>query len=209
MKTREPADALNRCADTVAAGDAEGLRMLADLFSSSPLPTATATLTRLSKATLVPTRVGMTVDDTLRILAPLNRLVGIYGKPSLAKDFEAVTEFLRPYSQAGLVSLVDEAKSALSKPAGKPKPTLREDVVQRHLRHLEQTLGNDPAFLAAYSELDRDPDVGKLEIAELAKRFTEDAAKSRQVALKKIWARHHALMTFRAKSESRDGRSAA
>jgi hypothetical protein len=209
MKTEEFADALNKCADMMPPEDAISLRTLAHLFSSSPSPTVAATLTRLSKATLAPARVGPSVDQALRTFAPLNSFVRSYGKPSLAKDLEAVVAFLRPFSQGGLGSLVDEAKAALSKPTGKPKPTLREDVVQRHLRHLEQTLGNDPAFMAAYSEVDRDPEVGKLEIAELARRFTKNAAKSRQAALKKIWARHHALMTFRAKSESRDGRSAA
>jgi hypothetical protein len=88
---------------------------------------------------------------------------------------------------------------------GRHRP--RDDVVQRHLRRLEQTLGDDAAFTAAYKELDRDPEVGKLEIAELAKQFTQTSAKSR--ALKKIWSRHHTLTTFQAKSKSRDGRSAA
>ena len=209
MKVKEFADALNMSAAVLAPADATHLRALAELFATSPSPTVAATLTRLSKATLAPATIGKTVGEALRAFAPLYDFVRHYGKPSLARDFEAVTAFLGRFSQAGVRPFVDEARAALSKPAAKPKPTLREDVVQRHLRHLEQTLGNDPAFTAAYRALDHDPDVGKLEIAELARRFTEKAAKSRPAALKKIWARHHTLMTFKAKSESRDGRSAA
>ncbi|MGE0851853.1 MAG: hypothetical protein AB7O44_19865 [Hyphomicrobiaceae bacterium] len=99
--------------------------------------------------------------------------------------------------------------AALNQPATRPKPAPKEDVVRRHLWQLEQTLGDDPAFKIAYNALDHDPEVGALEIAELAKRFTEQATKSRPAALKKIWARHHKLMTFKAKPQSRDGRSAA
>ena len=120
-----------------------------------------------------------------------------------------LTGFLRRFGKAGLRPLVDEAIKRLSEPPGRSKATLKEDVVQRHLDRLKQALGNNSTFTAAYNELEHDTEVGKLEIAELAKRFTETNVKSRAVALKKIWARHHNLMSFRAKSESRDGRSAA
>jgi hypothetical protein len=209
MKVKEFADALNMSAAVLSPAVAADLRALGDLFASSPSPTVAATLTRLSKATLAPPTIGITVGEALGAIAPMYDFVKHYGKPSLARDFEAVIAFLGRFSQAGVRPFVDEARAALSKPAGKQKPTMREDVVQRHLRHLEQTLGNDPAFTAAYHGLERDPQVGKLEIAELARRFTGHAAKSRPVALKRIWARHHSLMTFKAKSESRDGRSAA
>jgi hypothetical protein len=98
---------------------------------------------------------------------------------------------------------------ALTKPVKKARPTLREDVVRHRLKRLEETLGNDSGFTAAFNELDQDPNIGRLEIAERAKRFTQKASKSRPGALKKIWARHHALMMLKANSESRAGRSAA
>jgi hypothetical protein len=66
-----------------------------------------------------------------------------------------------------------------------------------------------PAVTAAYKELEEDPHVGALEIAALAKRLTGSAIKARAAAMKKIWARHHSLMVFKAKSEPRDGRLAA
>src|SRR5262249_14950216 len=115
---------------------------------------------------------------------------------------------LHRFSEAGVQQFVEKAAAALNK-STRLTPTLRDDVVQRHLRRLEQTLGDDAAFTSAFHELDHDPEVGKLEIAELAKRFTQTGAKTRAAALKKIWSRHHTLMTFEAKSKSRDGRSAA
>jgi len=158
---------------------------------------------------LTPATVGPTVGEALTVIAPMHEFVRLYGKPSLAKDLDSVTVLLQRFSPAGMRTFVDEAIAALRKPTTRPKPMPKEDVVQRHLRQLQQTLGNDPAFRVAYDELDHDPEVGALEIADLAKRFTEQTAKSRPAALKKIWARHHKLMSFKAKSESRDGRSAA
>ena len=166
-------------------------------------------MTRLSKAGLSPVDEGSTVAEALEAVAPLHEFLNQYGNASLAKDFAVLTGFLQRFGKAGVRPFVDEAIRRLSEPPGKPKATLKEEVVQRHLDRLEQALGNDSTFTAAYNELEHDTEVGKLEIAEIAKRFTETNTKSRAVALKKIWARHHNLMSFKAKSESRDGRSAA
>jgi hypothetical protein len=132
----------------------------------------------------------------------------LYAKPPFAKDLQSVVVFLRAFSQSELRSVVDDAIGILTC-TPPPPPTLKEHVVERHLLSLEEALGNSPAFSAAYRLLESDPEVGKLELAALSKRFTGKASSSRTAALKRIWARHHALMTFKAKSESRAGRSAA
>ena len=108
----------------------------------------------------------------------------------------------------GIELFVESAISALEKRTP-PQPPLNEELVQHHLVQLEKALGDDAAFAAAYNALEHDSDVGKLEIAAIAKGFTNTSPKSRSAALKKIWARHHSLVTFSAKSKSRDGRSAA
>jgi hypothetical protein len=209
MKSTEFGDALRKAADVMTSNDAVQLRALAELFASSPLPTVAATVSRLSKAELSPMPDEATVGEAMKALEPLREFIRLYGKPSLASDIDVLIDFLRRFPAAGVRSLVTESVAALGRPARKPKAAMKEDVVLRHLGRLEQTLGNDLTFTGAYNELENDAEVGKLEIAELAKRFTEAAAKSRAAALKKIWARHHTLMSFRAKSESRDGRSAA
>jgi hypothetical protein len=209
MKPSDFGDALRNAADVTGPNVAVHLRALAELCASSPLATVAATVTRLSKVGLSPAEEGSTVAEALEAVAPLQKFLSQYGNGSLAKDFAVLIGFLQRFPKAGVRPLVDEAIRRLSEPQGKPKPPLNEDVVQRHLRHLEQGLGNELAFTAAYKELEQDSEVGKLEIAELAKRFTETNAKSRSAALKKIWARHHTKMSFKAKSDSRDGRSAA
>jgi hypothetical protein len=119
----------------------------------------------------------------------------------------AMIAFLLKHSDSDINSFAQLAVTALASPA--KHTDIKEDVVARHLLLLENALGNDAAFTAAYNTLEQHGDVGKLEIAAIAKRFTDTNPKSRPAALKKIWARHHSLVTFDAKSRSRDGRSAA
>jgi hypothetical protein len=208
MKPKEFAEALRMAARLLAFDDADQLLALAGLFDSSPAASVAATVTKLKKANSfgpIPGRPAL--GDLLTALSPVAEFITLYGKPALGKDLQAVSVFLQGFAKTSVRSFVDEGAVALTR-ITPPTPTLNEEVVERHLRRLEQTLGDDPAFSAAYKELDRDPDLGKLEIAALAKRFSDTSAKSRPAALKKIWARHHALMTSKAKSESRAGRSA-
>jgi hypothetical protein len=208
MTPNDFGDALGKAANLFTPNDAVQLRILTELFASSTAATVATTLTKLRKArTFTPTAGQPAIGDVLTALNPLAEFVSPYGKPAFTKDLQAVTTFLQGFTQAGVRSFVDEAVAVLTAPTPST-PTLKEEVVQRHLRRLEQTLGDDPAFSAAYKELDDDPEVGKLEIAALVKRFTDIASKSRPAALKKIWARHHTLMTSKAKSEARGGRGA-
>jgi hypothetical protein len=208
MKPNEFAEALRTAAGLLASDDAGQLRALAGLFDASPAATVAATLMKLKKArAFSPTPGKPELGGLLTALSPVAEFVGLYGRPPLAKDLQAVSIFLQDFAKTSVRSFVDEGAVALTVTTP-PTPTLKEEVVERHLRRLEQTLGDDPAFSAAYKELDHDPDLGKLEIAALAKRFTDTSPKSRPAALKKIWARHRSLMTSKAKSESRAGRSA-
>ncbi len=209
MKPNDFADALVKAAGMLPTSDAAELRAVAELFAASKSATVAATLARMRKvATFAPAVGQPSVGDLLIAIAPLAKFAELYAKPAFAKDLQSVASFLRGFSHSGLRSFVDDAIGILNLTAP-PRPTPKEEVVERHVRRLEETLGDDPAFSAAYRGLDGDPDVGKLEIAAIAKRFTGKPAASRSTALKKIWARHHVLTAFDAKSQSRAGRSAA
>jgi hypothetical protein len=208
MTPNEFADALRKGADVLAPNHAVQLRMFADMFASSPAATVATTVKRLGRAALTPGTEQPAIDGVLKAIAPLHEFVKAYGKPAVANDWQTVTLFLQGFAQAGVRPFVAMAVAALNMPTP-IVPTLKEEVVQRHLQRLEQALGNDSAFTTAYNELGHDPEVGNLEIAALAKRFTDVASKSRSAALKKILARHRTLMTSKRKAESRDGRSAA
>jgi hypothetical protein len=184
MKASEFKDALDTAASLTTPETAGQLRVLAGLFATAPDKTVAAMVTQLGKAALVPEPGSPSITDFIGSIGPLQKFVGEYGKPAFAKDLHTVTALLQRFSEAGVQPFVDKAAAALSKPTRQP-PALRDDVVQRHLGRLEQTLGDDAAFTIAYNELDRDPELGKLEIAELAKRFTQTSAKSRATALKK------------------------
>ena len=208
MTPRDFADALSKAASLLAPTAGDQLRAIAELFASSPTTTVAATLTKLRKArTFAPVDGQPAIGNVLTAISPLAEFMKAYGKPAFTKDLQTTTAFIQGFSQAGVRSFVDDARAVLTAPTPQ-RPTLKEEVVQRHLSRLEQTLGDDPSFSAAYKELEHDPDVGNLEIAALVKRFTDVSSKSRPAALKKIWARHHSLLTARAKSAARDGRGA-
>jgi hypothetical protein len=193
-----PADfveALGKAATLLAPTDAVQLRIVVELFASSPAATVTTTLTKLRKArTFSPAAGHPAIADVLTALKPLTEFVVLYGKPTFTKDLQATTTFLQGFPLAAVRTFVDDAVAVLTSPTP-PPAVLREEVVERHLRRLEQTLGDDPT-------------VGALEIAALVKRFTDTAPKSRAAALKKILARHRSLLSSKMKSESRAGRSA-
>lgn len=208
MKPQEFADGMRKAAPLLAPSDSAKLQAIVDLFASSAAATVAATLTKLRKARGFEPAIGQpSIADVLTALKPFREFVAEYGKAAFAKDLQATTAFLQTYAQVGMRPFTDDAITVLTRPVPLP-PTLKEDVVQRHLRHLENMLGDAPGFAAACKELDLDPDVGTLEIAALTKHFVGKAIKTRPAALKKIWARHHSLMSSRGKSESRAGRSA-
>jgi hypothetical protein len=208
MKPKEFADGLRKSAELLGTNRAGLLPVLAGVFDASSAATVAATLTRLEKARVAPPAGYPSVGEAIGSLPALLKYLKSVGKPPFVKDLELVAGKLATVPHADLHAFVSSAVAELTKPPKRP-PVLKEGVVQHHLTQLEKTLGEDVAFKAAYKELEEDPNVGALEIAALAKRFTDTAIKARSAALKKIWARHHSLMVFKAKSDSRDGRSAA
>lgn len=183
------------------------LASLAELFNASPAATVAATIAKLRKANIVSSEGRPKTGEALAAIAPLLEFLKGFGKPVVAKDLQTLATFLESVPQLAFHSLIEEGVAALNKPAPTP-PVLKEDVVRHHLNRLEQSLGDDPRFTAAYKELELDPEVGKLEIAALVKRFADANTKSRPAALKKILSRHKSLMTQQGKSDSRQGRGA-
>ena len=165
MRPGEFADGLNKAATLLPPNDAAQLRVIAELFAASTAATVAATLTKLRKARTFSPAAGETViGDLLTALKPLGVFLSAYGKPAFTKDLQATTTLLLGFSHAGVRPFVDEAVAVVSRTAP-PAPTLNEKVVEHYLGRLEHALGDDPAFSAAYRELDQDPAVGKLEVA--------------------------------------------
>jgi hypothetical protein len=142
------------------------------------------------------------------VLAELGKFMVGCGKPAFIADIAAVEAFLNARRSASITGLLEAAQSALVRPV-RVVPVVCNDLIDYYARRLEEALGDQPGFIALFKEISDNPDVGKVEAAEIAKRFTGKSAASKGPAMKKLWARHHNLMTFRVKAVSRDGRSAA
>ncbi|MEQ1715801.1 MAG: hypothetical protein ABL907_07435 [Hyphomicrobium sp.] len=152
-----------------------------------------------------------TGHELAAIFAELRAFLTGQAKASLLTDIAVVESLLGHYGSISIVRLVEAAPAVLVKPvkAKKATPPVRHDLIDRYARQLEVALGDETGFVSLFNEISNNDDVGKAEAAEIARLFAGKAGVSKPAALKKIWARHHNLMTFRAKSESRAGRSAA
>ncbi len=151
------------------------------------------------------------VKNLCLFLEALTLLLADQAKASTIAEVSELTSALRRRSTSDLAMLCED----LSKPkkhakTSKPKNTapLRDEVVLRYSRRLEEALGDDEGFNSAFSALESDDELSVGEVTAIAKKFTNSAPKSRPAALKKIFARHHAIMVSRAKSAATAGRIA-
>jgi len=213
MKSKDFAAVLIKFADVLGAADSRhtetAIRMLATIFDVAPTATVADVLKRLSA---VGTELGgghPTIQASLTIVRQLHNLMTGQAKATLLGDISALEAFLVEHSNVGLAQLADAAPRVLAKPSKKQTAPVRNDLVTKYTQRLEEALGDEQGFVTAYKELESDTNVGKLEAAAIAKAFTGNAGATKPAAMKKIWARHHNLMTLRAKSQARDGRSAA
>ena len=203
-------------ADFLSAGgaveSAQSLRDLATVFEVLPPKSVADVSKRLNGLQFQGGASGHgSLGGLIDVLTPLGALMVSMGKQPAAKDIDLVCELLSRHRGAPIEAFALAAIDALtSAPATKKatKKPLREDLVARYHRHLEQALGDDPGFAEVYDRLTTDPDMGSAEITLLAQRFSLAKARSRDAALKKILARHQALMTSRARSAATAGRIA-
>ena len=215
MKSNDFADTLLRFSDLLGAAEAiaaeDCLRQLKALFEIAPTTSVADIIKKLNAASLNLSTGHPSLKQPAIILGKLRLFLAGQAKPALLFDVSAVEAFLFTHSTASVSALLEAAPAVLVKPA-KPKriPTpVRHDLIDRYTHQLEEALGDEAGFVALFKELSDNPEVGRSEAAEIAKRFAGRSGASKAIALNKVWARHHNLMTFRAKSESRAGRSAA
>jgi len=144
-------------------------------------------------------------------LLTANSLKGVV-KVGLANDLNAIGSALGNVggrSVDDLVGLLSSAGSPNSiRATAISAPDLREHLVARYSRLLEQALGDDVGFSDACRTMEADQDMRAMEVIALAKRFAFASVKSRPAALRKIQGRHQALMTSRAKTKATGGRLA-
>jgi hypothetical protein len=156
----------------------------------------------------VPSEGAIDVTEILDFAETLESFLARAAKPAILKDLTQIVTALKRHK------FLDA--NILAAPTTPPKPSAkgpaheaaRADVVQAHLRKLEQSLGDDAGFTTAFHALNADPEIRTAEYVALAKLFAFAAVKSKASALKKIRARHETLMTSRAKMVATAGRIA-
>lgn len=196
--------------------EAQALHELAALFEILPSSTVANVVKRLKNLGLPEVfSSGKKAADCLVLLSALSSFLKKIAKQPAAKDVDLVHDLLRGYAEAPLEAITLAANEALTSPpkakkatTKAPKKPLREDLVERYLRRLEEALGDDPGFAEVYGRLSADPDMGSAELALLAQRFSLKKPRGRDAALKSILGRHQALMTSRARSAATAGRIA-
>ncbi len=223
MKPKEFHAFLLRASDFLRARharDDETLRALARIFETAPEKSVAKTTERLRDLNLsTGSFLETKVQSASSVLLALHRLMAGIAKEAALKDIALLSEALEDHESAGLAAFVMAATKAVARPpvragaARKPRATktkqpLRVDLVARYQRRLEQALGDDPGFKSVFDQLRSDDDLGTPEAKALAKQFAHATANTKDTALKKIFARHQALMTSRAKSQATAGRIA-
>jgi hypothetical protein len=215
MKSKDFAAILHSFANLLRVAQADITRdrvlLLAAMFEIAPAASVADVAKRLTVADLVIAADRPTGNELAAILTELRAFLTGQVKPPLVADIAIVEDLLLHYGSGSIARLVEGATTVLVKPVKLKKvpPPVRRDLIDHFARELEIALGDEAGFVSLFNQISNNDDVGKPEAAEIAKRFTGKTGASKPAALKKIWARHHNLMTFRAKSESRAGRSGA
>ena len=212
MKCSEIVDILERIEDFYAFAGFDAPRAVTNfktLMAAVPVASVAQFTKRLGTLpTNTPREGAIDVSEIVLFAGVLASFLASAGKPAILKDFTQIVAVLKRHEfiDANTLSAPATKPKAPAK-SRKPEPA-RADVVQAHLRALEQSLGDDAGFTSALHALDADPQVRTAEFVALAKLFAFAPVKSKASALKKIRGRHETLMTSRAKAAATAGRIA-
>lgn len=216
MKSAAFADHLNEFAALLDAAHstslAKNLRSVSEIFRELPNKSVSDVVSRLEGRLPKPAMGSdSSVTDLSLLLERLETFTQKLGSKSASADMQIVRKLLDSYRDTALDCFISTAKTNLSKSVRKPakeKKSERSDLVEMYNRKLEEALGDDDGFRYIFAQLERDPLMGASELAALAKRFALAAPKNKDQSLKKIFARHQALMIARAASQATAGRIA-
>jgi hypothetical protein len=212
MKARDFREFLIAAQEFRADDTGRRLGQLAQVFEVLPDKTVADVVKRLDEVRPSPASFSTVRLGSLREpLLLLHRLVASRAKEGLVKDVLLLKDLVERNSSIALDAFVSAAVETLRSPAARGKggtKPVRSDLVETYDRRLEEALGNDTRFQSVFGELVRDSEIGSAEATALARRFAKAATRSKDVAFKKIYARHQALMTSRAKSLATAGRVA-
>ncbi len=172
---------------------------IATIFAQSPEKTTAATLKKLAK---LPKQSDM-ASDMVALLKKAGAFAAKAGGGKFTKLLDALVDTLGSTDAGTAIAFLNAPKASVRAPV-----ETRPDVVRVFVKRLEEALG-DEGFSIPFKQLENDKTITNAEVIAIAKTFADKKVASRPKALQAIWARHHTLLGFRSKSDSRSGRSAA
>ena len=125
---------------------------------------------------------SMTVGELRIISGDIQQLCLAAGAKTAAKDIQAFSDMLKPYSGMPVEKACAEIKQALGPPAKKPVKrgntrtgtvtSLNQDLIQQHLTELREAGTDQQAFDLAFAKLKASKSVKSPDIAEIARQFS-------------------------------------
>ena len=136
---------------------------------------------------------GLTVGELCAILKRIHQLCVSAGAKSPAKDLKTFSEILIPHADKSVNAFCRDVTSRLNKAAEKPNTRKKasvasksivpnEDAVRRHVGQLRDAGVDRRAFETAISKLKADKSVKSLDVAEIARQYSDTITKYKSIA---------------------------
>jgi hypothetical protein len=171
---------------------------IATVFAQSPEKTSAATIKKLAQLP----KFGAMPSELVAVFKKASAFAARTGGAKFSALLILLEDALGSTDAATAIAHLNAPRTSRAVVDARP------DVVRSFVNRLEESLG-DEGFSIPYRQLELDKTISNAEVIVIAKTFADKKTTSRPKALQAIWARHHSLLGFRAKSDSRSGRSAA
>jgi hypothetical protein len=209
---------LNAYADALARDGPTQSSVLLKQFCRTLVPLGEAEASKLfrkRRLQCVHDKETPTVGDVAAILADLDSILAPVARREELRKLDRIIRLLRAHESVSIASIESATSlgvaSASNRKAAKGAALLIEDLINDYLKRLEAALGDRDAFARIFESLRNDARVERDIAVRIAGRFAGQVSPgaSRQKALARILERHQKLMSFKVRSKSVSGKSAA
>lgn len=150
---------------------------------------------------------------TTSVLEKFKEFLSKRDRRSAGRDFTALKGLEAQQPGLSISRFVDVVLASLASnetPGKQESLAMDQQQIEQFVSDLEASYKEPESFSKVFEKL-KSTSVRREEVVEIASRFMGKMAKSasKQAALKRIWARHEALMDNRAKRRAFGGRTAA
>jgi hypothetical protein len=156
-----------------------------------------------------------TVGEVVATLADLDSILAPVARRVELKKLDRIIRLLRTHESVSIAAIESATlvgvASASNRKAAKGAALVSEDLINDYLKRLEAALGDRDAFARIFDNLRNDARVERDMAVRIAGLFVGQVSPgaSRQKALARVLERHQKLMSFKARSKSISGKSAA